>query len=126
LHSRLQRELKTIGTMLEMYCGDHHRQPPGKLCPDCEDLQHYAEQRLRHCPFQINKPTCGKCTIHCYRPGLRQQIRAVMRYAGPKMVFRHPLLALRHLLGGRRTAPANALKKLRLPSSKVNNFKDNP
>ncbi len=30
---------------------------------------------------------------------MRQKMRQVMRYAGPRMLFYHPLIALRHLFG---------------------------
>jgi hypothetical protein len=66
------------------------------------------------CPFGADKPTCANCTIHCYRAEMREQVREVMRYSGPRMMWRHPLLALAHLLiDGRRAAPA-------LPSKKAN------
>jgi hypothetical protein len=32
-------------------------------------------------------------------------MRTVMRYAGPRMLWRHPLLAVAHLIDGRRPAP---------------------
>jgi hypothetical protein len=34
---------------------------------------------------------------------MRENIRKVMRYAGPRMIYHHPIMALRHLLDGRRT-----------------------
>jgi hypothetical protein len=58
----------------------------------------YARTRLRKCPFQEGKTTCAKCPIHCYKPDRREKIRAVMRYAGPRMLVRHPILALLHLI----------------------------
>ena len=98
--SRLRREARTVEAMIHRYCRDHH-QPP-HLCPDCTALLAYAHKRLHHCPFQAHKPTCGNCLIHCYTPQQRQRIQAVMRYAGPRMLFSHPILALWHLLDGLR------------------------
>lgn len=98
--SRLRREARTVEAMIHRYCRDHH-QPP-HLCPDCTELLAYARKRLHHCPFQEKKPTCGNCLIHCYTPQQRQRIQAVMRYAGPRMLFSHPILALWHLLDGLR------------------------
>ncbi len=91
--------------MIRLYCRGQHGTPAG-LCPECRELEAYAGQRLSRCPFQENKTTCAKCPIHCYRPDMRARIRAVMRYAGPRMLYRHPLLALLHLLDGRRKEPA--------------------
>lgn len=87
--------------MLHIYCRAHHG-TRGRLCADCEELLSYADKRLTRCPFQQDKTTCGNCTVHCYNPHMRQRIREVMRYAGPRMVFHHPVLAIRHLLDNRK------------------------
>src|SRR5262249_28618545 len=88
---------KTIGAMIQLYCHDTHDQPAG-LCEQCGDLQGYAFLRLDKCPFGDSKPTCAKCVVHCYKPGMRVSIKQVMRYSGPKMTFRHPILALFHVI----------------------------
>lgn len=103
-HPRLASELKTIRAMITIYCRAHHGSDR-ELCRDCSQLLVYAGKRLGLCPFREAKPTCGKCTVHCYRPEMRETIRKVMRYAGPRMLLRHPLMALRHLLDGRKKAP---------------------
>ncbi|MEG0375126.1 MAG: nitrous oxide-stimulated promoter family protein, partial [Raoultibacter sp.] len=36
---------------------------------------------------------------HCYKPEEREKIRAVMRHAGPRMMTKHPIAAIRHLIG---------------------------
>ncbi len=102
-HSRIARESKTVRAMIAMYCRSHHRN--GTLCPACAELAEYALQRLRECPFQENKTTCARCPVHCYQPAMRQNIRTVMRYAGPRMTYRHPVMAIQHLLDKRREAP---------------------
>ena len=33
---------------------------------------------------------------------MREEVREVMRHSGPRMLRRHPLLAVAHLLDGRR------------------------
>jgi hypothetical protein len=102
--SRLKRERKTIEAMIGLACKGRHRTSEG-LCPECSALLQYAQSRLEKCPFAERKPTCAKCPIHCYRPDRRNQIREVMRYAGPRMLSRHPVLALFHWLDGRREPP---------------------
>ncbi|MCU0959126.1 MAG: nitrous oxide-stimulated promoter family protein [Pirellulaceae bacterium] len=87
-----------------MYCRHHHG-GGSALCAACRELHAYAMCRLDRCPFGADKPTCAHCPVHCYRTDRREQIRAVMRYAGPRMLWRHPYLAIRHLLDGRRPAP---------------------
>ena len=95
---RIEREKRTVTAMIELYCHDRHAAAQGELCQQCADLHAYAMQRLDRCPFQEGKTTCAKCAIHCYRPDRKEQIRTIMRYAGPRMMRSHPLLALRHLL----------------------------
>jgi hypothetical protein len=91
--------------MIAIYCRDRHGTVAGQACADCRDLQGFAEYRLAHCPFQEQKPTCAHCPIHCYRPERRAVMKDVMRHAGPRMLLRHPWLALRHALDGRRPPP---------------------
>jgi len=64
----------------------------------CDDLRKYALTRLAKCRYGNSKPTCRRCPIHCYKPDMRKRISAVMRYSGPWMLLRHPLLTIKHLL----------------------------
>jgi hypothetical protein len=98
---RIARERKTLRAMLEIYCHSHHETRVG-LCGSCEDLRVYAMERLSQCPFQPRKPICSDCTAHCYNAAMRQCVREVMRYAGPRMIWRHPALAMLHVLDGHR------------------------
>jgi len=99
---RIAREKRTIRAMVRIYCRDHHGRREA-VCHDCRRLLDYAFARLDRCPFGSGKPTCAECTIHCYAPAMREKAKAVMRYAGPRMLPRHPILALRHLLDRRRS-----------------------
>ncbi len=103
-HPRLARELKTIRAMAWIYCHDLHGEDDA-LCTECEELMRYATRRLDRCVFGDDKPTCVNCTVHCYNEEMREQVRVMMRYAGPRMLLRHPLLALAHVRDGRRPAP---------------------
>ena len=105
---RLARELATIGAMLRIYCRDHHGTEPHDgdgMCQECGSLFEYARKRLAGCPYGPDKPTCANCQIHCYGPRQREATRVMMRYAGPRMMWRHPWLALAHILDGKRPAP---------------------
>ena len=98
---RVARERKTITVMIRLFCRGRHGSQ-GSLCEECQQLQAYAMCRLDRCPFGAEKPTCTNCPVHCYKPQRREQIREVMRYAGPRMLLRHPLLAIGHLLDSRK------------------------
>jgi hypothetical protein len=100
---RLARESRTLSLMIAMYCRDHHGRG-GTLCADCAALDAYAQRRLERCRFGADKPVCSQCPVHCYRPEMRAGIAAVMRYAGPRMMKRHPVLGLGHLVDRRRGA----------------------
>lgn len=110
MHPRIKRENKTIALMIVIYCRDNHN-PKDELCEECSELLVYARLRLKQCPFQEGKTTCGKCKVHCYKPAMRSKVREVMRYAGPRMTWKHPVLALGHLLDGLRTKPKPVKKK---------------
>lgn len=101
---RMTRERRTVEAMIGIYCRGLHATANG-LCAECEALAEYARLRLQKCPFQQGKTTCAKCPIHCYTPEMRERIRSVMRYAGPRMVYRYPALAAFHLLDGQRKEP---------------------
>jgi len=100
LTPRLRREYRTMECMVEIWCADHHddgaRQ--GATCEDCRAFLSYAERRLEKCPYGEAKPTCAKCPIHCYKRAQREHARVIMAYAGPRMTYRHPWLALMHLV----------------------------
>ena len=44
------------------------------------------------------KTFCANCKVHCYKPEMREQIRQVMRFSGPRMLLYHPFLAIWHLV----------------------------
>ena len=94
--SRLTRERRTIAAIIGIYCRAQHGVSEA-LCGECDRLLAYAIGRLERCPFGAKKPSCGHCPVHCYKPAMRRQIKDVMRYAGPRMLYRHPILAILHL-----------------------------
>lgn len=114
-HPRMNRESRTIDAMLRVYCHDHH-ESKDELCAECSELADYAHDRLDKCPFQEEKTTCANCPIHCYKPDRREQVRTVMRYSGPRMLYRHPILTMYHFLDGRRKEPVG-YKPRREPES---------
>jgi len=98
-HPRIKREKKTIEAMVHIYCNNHH-ESQGELCQECNELLEYAKMRLDKCPFQEKKTTCGKCLVHCYQPQMREKVKGVMRYSGPRMLLHHPVLAMHHAVDG--------------------------
>ncbi len=95
----LANERKTIAAMISIYCRGTHG-TKDDLCEACGELMTYANARLDRCPFGEEKPKCSACPVHCYKPEMRTRVQEVMRYAGPRMLGRHPVLAARHLMQG--------------------------
>ena len=96
-----EREKRMVSQMIALYCKKNHRTKDG-LCPACTALADYARQRSDKCPFMETKTFCSNCRVHCYKPQMRAQIRAVMRFSGPRMLFRHPVAAVRHMIETKR------------------------
>ncbi len=97
ISTKREREKAVVLEMIVLYCRKQHGRKNG-LCPECEALAAYAGQRSDKCPFMETKTFCSNCKVHCYKPDMRGKIRAVMRFSGPRMIFRHPVMAVRHVL----------------------------
>ena len=101
MERKRQREKQVVHQMIALYCRSQHGHRDG-LCPQCAELDAYARQRSDCCPFMETKTFCSNCKVHCYRPEMREQIRRVMRFSGPRMIFYHPVLAVRHVIESKR------------------------
>jgi hypothetical protein len=97
IHQRIRREWETIDVMIKYYCKKNHLKKE-LLCSECKELHEYAYQRLINCPFEEDKPVCSNCKVHCYKKDMREQVRKIMRFSGPRMLLNHPYLAIRHLI----------------------------
>lgn len=99
IEKKRKKEQKVVGEMIALYCRKNHSgYGKGILCPECEQLLAYAAARSEHCPFMENKTFCSNCKVHCYKPEMREQIRKVMRFSGPRMLLYHPILAMWHVI----------------------------
>ena len=103
-NKRLNWEWKTMEAMIKIHCRDRHGSST-TLCGECQGLLDYASVRLERCRFGEEKPTCAQCPVHCYQKARREQVKVVMRRAGPRMVLEHPIMSIRHWLDGFRKAP---------------------
>lgn len=96
IEAKRQREKRIVAEMIRLYCRKKHGQ--NELCPECAQLLQYASDHSDRCPFMETKAFCSNCRVHCYKAEMRKKIRIVMRFSGPRMLFHHPVLALRHLI----------------------------
>lgn len=93
----IAKEKIMVEAMIRVYC--QKKEGNTGLCDNCRTLLEYAHQRLDHCPYGNGKGACKHCNTHCYRPAMRARIKEVMRFAGPRMIWLHPWMTLRHLSG---------------------------
>ncbi len=102
VEEKRQREKAMVADMIALYCRKKHRTAKGTLCADCRKLTDYAHARSDKCPFMETKTFCSNCRVHCYKPQMCDQIREVMRFSGPRMLFHHPIAAIRHVIATKR------------------------
>ncbi|MEG2851034.1 MAG: nitrous oxide-stimulated promoter family protein [Raoultibacter sp.] len=104
---RRQREKRTISQMVALYCVGHHDRAVRNqkahcgepVCASCARVDAYVVERTERCRKMEVKTSCAACENHCYRPEMQAEIRSIMRYAGPRMLLRHPIAAIRHMVG---------------------------
>ena len=96
VQTKRKREKETVSLMIRLYCRKKHGSK--QLCPECAALDAYARQRSDKCPFMETKTFCSNCKVHCYKKDMREKIREVMRFSGPRMIFHHPIMAIRHVI----------------------------
>lgn len=97
VQTKREREKEVVSLMIALYCRKNHGFKNG-LCADCAALEAYARQRSDRCPFMETKTFCSNCKVHCYKPEMREKIRTVMRFSGPRMLLYHPIMAVRHVI----------------------------
>jgi len=112
---KIAKDIRVLAGLTEVYCrkkhagkrcspvvakgrlADYAGELAVSLCPDCTKLVlHGSVMRLR-CPLNP-KPECRHCPDHCYRPGYRDRVREVMRFAWRHLLLRGRIdLILKHL-----------------------------
>lgn len=93
-NQKIDKEKQVIEKMITIYCKGHHQK---QVCHECKQLLEYASSRIDHCPKMATKTFCSQCKIHCYKPDMQEKIKIVMRYSGPRMLYYHPIMAIKHI-----------------------------
>ena len=101
VEGKREKEKRTVALMISIYCKKKHGMKK-ELCDECRALNEYAMLRSDKCPFMETKTFCSNCKVHCYKPEMREKIRAVMRFSGPRMIFHHPIMAISHVIATKR------------------------
>lgn len=99
VEKKRQDEIKTVAEIIKIYCHGHrHLRATGKeLCPECQKMSEYALVRLAKCPRMDIKTFCSVCPVHCYGREEAVKIREIMAFGGPRMLWKHPWMTLRHI-----------------------------
>ena len=106
---KIEKEKNISFLMIDLYCRKNHKSKK-YICDECKELKEYVNLRLDKCPFGENKTFCSNCKIHCYKADMREKIRNVMRYSGPRMIFYHPILAIKHVIESKKEKKKNGKK----------------
>lgn len=97
IEAKRNSEKETLKIMCTIYCNGMHKTKKRTVCEECQKLLDYALIRTDKCPFMETKTFCSACKVHCYSGEMQERIKAVMRYAGPRMLWVHPTKALKHM-----------------------------
>lgn len=90
INKKRENEIRLVSEMIRLYYKKHEGNP--------EELINYAKLRIGKCPFMETKTFCSACKVHCYEKKRREQIKAVMRWSGPRMLWHHPIMTIKHLI----------------------------
>ncbi len=93
---KIEKEKRIVKLMISEYSKGHDKIPLEEN-ERLIQLLNYAYLRLDKCPFQDKKKFCSKCKIHCYKKDMQNRMKEVMRYSGPRMLFKHPILLFKHI-----------------------------
>ena len=102
IENKRLKELKTVRKMIEIYCKGQHRRKSGDLCESCAELMHLCRSKGRAMPTYGRKKHFVPCAKHTvmHRP-IGNELKEVMRYSGPRMLWIHPIMTIRHILLGK-------------------------
>lgn len=92
--TKIAEEKRIVEIMVRLYC--RRKEKNDQLCAECIELLEYAFARLDRCRYGECKKSCKECSTHCYKPAMREKIRQVMRFSGPRMILFEPWETIRH------------------------------
>lgn len=96
VQEKITSEKESVEWVIRFYCRKKHKQK--ELCGECQELLDYAYRRLERCPYMENKHFCSNCPTHCYKKDMRERIREVMRFTGPRLLWYRPNIAIKHMI----------------------------
>jgi hypothetical protein len=117
---QVAKDTRTMGDFVGIWCDAHHRdcerapiasdaavlgvygRRPPVLCEECAAHLRYGEARRAYCP-KDPKPFCAHCDSHCYTSDEAEWQRQMMRFSGPRSMWRgHMIDGLKHMREAKR------------------------
>ncbi|MBO6305825.1 MAG: nitrous oxide-stimulated promoter family protein [Selenomonadaceae bacterium] len=98
IKNNVPKEKKHIKKSFLAYCHKHHDTEGDKLCPKCTALLAAVMVKMNKCMYGITKPICDKCDKPCFGAAQTKEFLKIMKGASNFMMFRHPIMALKHKL----------------------------
>ena len=101
IDTKRKKEITMVREMIYLYCKKKHKHRiDGRIviCESCNELMDYASLRSEKCPHMKTKTFCANCTTSCYKPEMKERIREVMRFSGPRMIVVHPIMVVSHVI----------------------------
>lgn len=97
--ARVQRDLRTLQAIGSIYCAAHHAgalKDDAGMCEECAAVIKYTHERASACPYN-HEGNCQDCKLKCNRGEQQQRIKAIMKYAAPRMLVKHPIMTMEYL-----------------------------
>lgn len=98
VEKKRDREKKVITEMVKLYCRKNHKN--GELCDECNEVLNYSIKRIDNCKFMETKTFCSNCKSPCYSLKMKEKIKQIMKFSGPRMLLYHPILVIYHIISG--------------------------
>lgn len=95
MDNRRDQKHQIVSDMVMIYCDGHHKHTLSP-CPKCQEVLDYSKFRTSKCPYIKKTLFCSNCPTPCYKPDMKEEMRVIMKYSGPRYFFKHPILVLKH------------------------------
>ena len=53
-------------------------------------------EKTGFCKFKDEKTSCRRCPIHCYKKDMKQKVKEVMKFSGPRLILYRPVEFIKH------------------------------
>lgn len=100
IKNNIPKEKNNIKKTFAVYCNNHHNTSGETLCPKCTALLATVMIKMSRCPYGITKPICDRCDRLCFGAKQNRDFLEIMNSSQKSMLFKHPILAIKHKLAG--------------------------